>query len=191
MVGSTKIGVIAEEKNDVDVLYQVTAKLVSENSFTLAQFVGHGGGKLQKKARCWADNLIKRGCEAIVLIHDLDKQDEPALRATLSRLLDGINEPPIIILIPVQEIESWLLCDPRAIKAVFNMRRAPRLPGRPEELDDPKRWLSRLVKTNSKTTYLNTIHNKRIAEEMSLSGVTRKCPSFSAYPPFVKDLFRP
>ena len=39
---SIKIGVIAKEINDVEVLYEYTAKLIPENGFAFAQFVGHG-----------------------------------------------------------------------------------------------------------------------------------------------------
>ena len=43
------IGVIAEEVNDVEVLYEMTCKIVSENSFSFKLFVGHGCGKLRRK----------------------------------------------------------------------------------------------------------------------------------------------
>ncbi len=56
---STKIGVIAEEQNDIDVLYQYTCKIIPENSFSFLRFVGHGCGKLRKKCRAWAENLLK------------------------------------------------------------------------------------------------------------------------------------
>ena len=41
---SSRLGVIAEEYNDIDVLYEYTAKLIAENSFRFLPFVGHGCG---------------------------------------------------------------------------------------------------------------------------------------------------
>jgi hypothetical protein len=54
---SIKIGVIAEESNDVEVLYEYTGKLIPANTFSFAQFVGHGCGKLRRKCRAWAGEL--------------------------------------------------------------------------------------------------------------------------------------
>ncbi len=42
---SSRLGVIAEEYNDIDVLYEYTAKLIAENSFRFLPFVGHGCGE--------------------------------------------------------------------------------------------------------------------------------------------------
>ena len=80
---SLKIGVIAEEKNDVEVLYELTCKIINEREFSFKQFVGHGCGKLRRKCGAWAVNLLRRGCTHLVVVHDLDKRNESELRAEL------------------------------------------------------------------------------------------------------------
>ena len=56
---SIKIGVIAEEHNDVEVLLEYTAKLIARSSFSFARFVGHGCGAVRRKCRAWAENLVQ------------------------------------------------------------------------------------------------------------------------------------
>lgn len=179
-----KVGVIAEEKNDIEVLYELTCKLIKENSFSFSHFVGHGCGKLRRKCGAWAQNLMERGCTLLVVIHDLDTRNESELRASLEGHIKGLAFKHSVILIPIEEIEAWLLSDPNAIKTVFKMRKVPPVPSHPERIRDPKEFLTNLVDRNSKSHYLNTIHNRKIAAELVI-GSLKRCPSFSRYPAFL------
>lgn len=179
-----KIGVIAEETNDVDVLYYLTCKLIDEKSFSFKRFVGHGCGKLRRKCSAWADNLISRGCSHLVVLHDLDDYKQDALYKELS---DSITHAPCsasLILIPVREMEAWLLTDPRALKKVFSLHKQPKLPGNPESILDPKKKLTEIIWKCGMKRYINTIHNKKIAKAMSISKA-KTCKSFRPYPAFV------
>lgn len=42
-----QIGVIAEEHNDVEVLEEITAKIISKNKFSFKSFVGHWSAPLR------------------------------------------------------------------------------------------------------------------------------------------------
>ena len=181
-----KIGVIAEEVNDVDVLYEFTCKLVEENKFSFKKFVGHGCGKLRRKCTAWAEVLLRRGCSHLVVIHDLDKFNETSLRTELTNSIDHINFDKYIILIPIKEIEAWLLTDATALKTVFNMSQLPKLPNSPEQLQDPKRSLFDIVGKNVKKIYVNTIHNRKIAAEIRLSNM-KNCRSFQPYTAFMRE----
>ena len=180
-----KIGVIAEELNDVEVLYEFTCKLVEENKFSFKKFVGHGCGKLRQKCKAWAEDLMRRGCSHLVVIHDLDNFDETKLRTQLSNSVNHINFDKYVILIPIKEIESWLLTDATALKTVFNMSQLPTLPKWPEQLEDPKRSLFEIVHKTVKKRYVNTIHNKNIAAETRISKV-KNCRSFKPYLAFLR-----
>jgi hypothetical protein len=181
---SIKIGVIAEEYNDVDVLYEYTAKIIGVNSFSFVRFVGHGCGALRRKCRAWAENLVRRGCECIVIMHDSDGGDEGELRQELEKQIKELGVDCWIVLIPIEEVEAWLLADPDAIKKVFNMQKLPRVSRRPETIKNPKEHLGRIVEKGSKSHYLNTIHNRKIAVEQAISTLDR-CPSFGQYPLFL------
>ena len=178
------IGVIAEEQNDIDVLYELTCKLTLESNFSFSRFVGHGCGKLRRKCRAWSYNLIQRGCSHLVVIHDLDNNDEDRLREELEKSVRGIAFTGYIILIPIYEIEAWLLSDPLALKQTFNMNKLPNVPKHPETIRNPKEYLRDIVWKYCKKYYINTIHNKRIAAAIRIDSLSACC-SFSPYPEFL------
>lgn len=179
-----KIGVIAEDVSDVEVLYELTCKLIRENSFSFKKFVGHGGGALRKKCTAWAENLFLKGCNHIVVLHDLDDNNENELRSELVGYVRNVGYVGYIILIPVREIEAWLLVDDKAIQKVFNMSKRPKLPGNPEEIMHPKEELRDIVWKETKKRYVNTIHNRKIANASRIT-ILRKCRSFRPYHAFI------
>src|ERR1043166_1036454 len=155
-----RIGVIAEEANDIDVLYELTSKVIRSNTFSFGRFVGHGCGKLRRKGGAWAQDLVDRGCSSVVIIHDLDNREELELRCVLEEQIRDLGVRNSIVLIPIEEIEAWLLADSDALRSVFRMRRTPRVPAHPETIRGPKEYLGEIVGRNSKTRYINTIHNR-------------------------------
>lgn len=84
------IGIIAEERNDIDVLNKITGKLVEARRFAFKQFIGHGCGRVRKKCSSWARNLLKRGCNHLVIVHDLDVNIENELRTELTALIQDV-----------------------------------------------------------------------------------------------------
>ena len=185
---AVKIGVIVEAQNDIDVLYELTCKIIRENRFSFLRFVGHGGGAIRKKCASWGKNLLERGCSHLVVVHDLDKNDEKLLRKELEDKIKELRYGHAVVLIPIEEMEAWLLCDARALKTVFSMRRTPSVPRWPEKTAHPKEFLASLVWSNSKKRYLNTIHNRSIARALMLPTLKR-CPSFLLYPRFLRSVF--
>ena len=179
-----RIGVIAEEINDVEVLYELTCKIIAENTFSFRRFIGHGCGKVRRKCAAWSANLMARGCTHLVVLHDLDRHNEEELRKQLETSIAQQNFKGKLVLIPIEELEAWLLSDPIAIKKSFNMQKVPKIRKNVESIPSPKEYLAKIVDRNSKTTYLNTIHNKRIARNVKLTSVKR-CGSFKPYPKFI------
>ena len=52
-------------------------------------------------------------------MHDLDTNEEQTLRRELAQSLAEIPASATVVLIPVHEIESWLMYDANAIRAAF------------------------------------------------------------------------
>lgn len=182
-----RIGVIAEDTSDVDVVKELIRKLKSPNSFCVRHFVGDGCGKLRNKCRAWANQLHLRGCTALLFIHDLDRHKLAKLR---NDLVAALNPCPIAkhtIVIPIEEIEAWLMCDANALKRVFSLKRPPNLPGNPESIVSPKEKLESLVWRHSgkKRRYINTVHNAAIAKLTTVSSL-RKCSAFHDFERFFK-----
>lgn len=178
------IGVIAEEQNDIDVLYELTCKIIDHHKFTFKKFIGHGCGKLRRKCGAWSKDLVRRGCDCLVVLHDLDRNNEAALKKELHQQIASAGASNCLILIPIREIESWLLCDPNALQRAFNMPIAPKTPTSPEVIEDPKKALRDIVWRECNKHYLNTVHNKRIASHIKIETLA-KCPSFLPYPEYI------
>ena len=187
---AASIGVIAEDRSDVDVLYALTCKLGDESSFKFQKFAGGGSGKLRSKCRLWARLLLLKGCEYLVVVHDLDDRNELELRRELEALVDQVGFEDFLVLIPIREIEAWLLCDRAALKQVFGTVAQPKVPAHPETLEDPKKTLRDAIKKSGGHLYIHTVHNKKIAEALQIDSIAKKCGSFRPYVEFVNAVLQ-
>ena len=172
------IGIIAEDQSDVDVITLILSKYIEKNQFSVKKFVGNGCGKLRNKCGSWTKTLIESGCHHVILFHDLDRFDEKALRATLEAKVPTKDFPTSFIVIPTEELEAWLLADQEAIKKAFGLSKAPKRIANCERVASPKEKIGTIVWQIDKKRYLNTVHNKKIAEHIQLDQI-RRCKSFA------------
>ena len=182
-----KMGIIAEDDSDVDIVSAVTLRLLKPNVIGFKKFVGGGCGKLRRKCAAWAKDLVDRGCLWIIVVHDLDEYNEQELRGELTASIALAGAQASIVLIPRREIEAWLLYDPRAIAATFRETDLPRLPGNPESLSDPKKHLRDLVQKRYHKIYLNTVHNGPIAQRINVA-LLRRSNSFLPHFTFTRNV---
>ena len=182
-----KLGIIAEDDSDVGVISQLTRLMVRPRKIGFKRFIGNGCGKILRKCHAWAEILVRKGCLWVVVVHDCDQNDENALRQKLEAAVTAVNARASIVLIPVREIEAWLLFDSKALDSTFKKDRKPHLPGDPESLQDPKKTLGEIIWRAYRKQYLNTIHNEIIAGNLNPKFLSR-ARSFAPYPPFVRAL---
>jgi hypothetical protein len=180
-----KIGIIAEDDSDVAVLRELTLSLLSPHKIKFNRFVGDGCGKLRRKCGAWARILVQQGCPFIVLVHDLDAYNEGQFRAMLEGAIATAPAKAKVVLIPKREIEAWLLYDGQAIARAFNAAQNPQLPGNPESILDPKKYLRDLVRKKYRKEYLNTVHNAPIARRIDIA-LLNKSTSFLPQVAFAK-----
>jgi hypothetical protein len=179
LIVSRRIGVIAEDKSDVEVVEILIAKIRPSRRFSVKYFVGHGCGRIRSKCRGWATDLSLRKCELLILVHDLDCADLFDLSQELTSALRPCPINSHLVVIPVREIEAWLLTDPNAIRDGLNLRSTPSRIANPEAILDPKRKLREIIESGSqgRKVYINTIHNTKIAQYLALNKL-RACQSF-------------
>jgi hypothetical protein len=176
---SIKLGVLAEDASDVDVLRAVLPKISPSKRFGIKPFLGRGCAKLHNKCNAWATILAQSGCSVLILIHDSDGKNVTKIIKSVEAALIPCPIDPYIVVVPIEEIEAWLLTDAAAIRATFSLKKNPKCPANPERICSPKEYLRDLVSKASGRTreYINTIHNKRIAERVTLTSL-RKCSAF-------------
>jgi hypothetical protein len=183
------VGIIAEDYCDVDSIRVLIHRIAKNSRIGIRQFVGKGCGKIMRKCHAWSRQLKQKGCTLLILIHDLDRNTLTDLRGKIRSALNPCSINNHLICIPVQELEAWLLSDPAAIKAAMNIRKVPNVTGRPENINSPKEYLGQIIyrASNGEKIYLNTKHNEKISEELSISKAVKRCPSFVPFNNFVQE----
>ena len=173
------VGLIVENQSDEDVVYGLLAKLVTK-PFGRRRFHSRGCGKLRSKCVAWAKDLYTRGCRALVVVQDLDQNELVQLRLALEALIATTAFAKRAVVIPVREIEAWLLADERAIQTSLALRNPVAATRSPEHEADAKRRLYEVIfaASDRRVEYVNTVHNKRITTQADPEIIEAKCPSF-------------
>lgn len=182
---SRTIGIIAEDLSDVEIA-QILARKISRKPLGFKHFVGRGCGKIRSKCRGWARVLEDRGCTGVVVIHDLDQHNEQELRLALEQELVSCRLRRKAVVIPVREVEAWLLSDEVAIKVALKLAKQPGRISNPQSINRPKEHLRDLIYRCSyhQTTYVNSIHNVKIAKSLSVHTLASRCSSFGPFKAF-------
>ena len=125
----------------------------------------------------------------LLLIHDLDRKTLGELKKGLE---DELNTSPIsnkLVCIPVEELEAWLMSDPKTLKDIFNLKRLPKIGNKPESISSPKEKLGEFIYSCSdkKVRFLHTKHNVVIANLIPINEIDKKCPSFKPFNEFVSN----
>ena len=189
-MSNPRIGIIAEDEIDIECIKIFTRRMLPNKQIGFKKFVGHGCGKIKRKANAWARQFKRQMCNSIILIHDLDKNNKITL---LENLRSAFLPSPIeryIIVIPVEEMEAWLLADANAIRKVFNIKKNIIIPSSPELISSPKEYLGSLVRKETEKTflYIHTQHNDKLAKVIDVDEISRKCPSFLSLKNFIEML---
>ncbi len=175
------IGLIVEDISDYDCLKNIIARIVNKDNITFKKAIGNGCGKLRRKAVSYSKNLTNRGCDLIILVHDLDRNDYKKLTLELNLLIKQSPAKNNFVCIPIEEIEGWFLSDPEGLKESLNLDRKPKITGNPESIASPKEKLEEYVYScsNKSKIYLNTKHNSILAANLCLNKMREKSTSFS------------
>jgi dihydrofolate reductase len=133
-----------------------------------------------RRAAWYAAEALRRGCHALVLLRDADRQ----VHARRAALRDGVSSAGVssVIGIPIETIEAWLLADPDAFVRAFGV-------GHKQVVDDPERlWGARsdAASNHPKNVWGRACRDierdprvdsaVRVAREIDLNLLARACP---------------
>lgn len=182
------IGIIAEDDTDYQAIKILVRRLTGINNLKFKPKLGGGGGRILNKSLAWSNELARRGCDLLLVFHDLDTNDHGTLKGKLETRLESSMLSKRYICIPVEEIEAWFLSDPEGIKSTFSLERIPKVDGLPETIHSPKEYLrSKIAKcSNYEITYVPR-QNASMAIRLSLEKASQKCPSFKSFKTFIES----
>lgn len=152
-----------------------------------------GCAQLRIKAPMWMRQLVEIDeCDALVLVHDLDRnpqngqlRDEHELRRLLARIPAPASAAPHLC-IPVEELEAWFFASERVLQEIC--RKPTEAHPSPHTIARPKERLFELSKGANRKPRHSTNDNPRYAELLELDACARRCPAFHALTEFVAGL---
>ncbi len=181
-MNNRSIALIAEDDTDCDTIREIVHRVLDRNIST-KKWASRGCSTLKKKLSAQLTAMSNRGCNAFIIIHDLDRNpqnnslnDEAKLRQTLEALASkakGINKH---ICIPVEELEAWFWSDPDVVKHIGRGNGIASI--NPHLIAKPKEQLIKLsAGENSKPRY-STNENVKLAKMLNLDLCSDRCQSF-------------
>ncbi|RYF19782.1 MAG: DUF4276 family protein [Flavobacteriales bacterium] len=175
------IGIIAEDLSDIEASKLLIKRIIQKDRMPFKHYTGDGCGKIMRKALDWSNLLHQRGCDLLVLIHDLDRNHLLKLKGDLQAVLKSSKMQNKLICIPTEEMEAWFLSDMDGLRTAMSLKRTPKAFTNPENVPSPKEKLGEIVYlcSNKERSYLNTKHNSKLALSLSIDLMKTKCPSFN------------
>jgi len=177
-------GIPGEDKSDVTTLKILIHRLADDNSIAIKTKGYAGSGEMLKKGGEQLKLFVRLGCHRLIICYDADNEEpksryqEVVKRIIKKSGLMGKTEI-ICIVIPVQEIEAWILADIEAVTHIFKNWH-PKPIANPESIESPKEYLEKLSRdANNRPRYNHATHNEKVAQYLDLDKVLQKCPSFN------------
>lgn len=172
--------ILGEDDSDFETLKVLIRRLANDDK-TPVKGKGFGGhAKLLKDGWKILEQMAMLGCTRFVIAHDADQKP---VREIERELVEKIIKPSgvtacVCLLVPVQEIEAWLLADLSAASKIFKGWKPADMPN-PETIRSPKEYLEKLSRQgNGKPRYVHATHNPAMARHVCLGKISKNCPSF-------------
>jgi hypothetical protein len=171
------IGLIVEGKYDKSALPILAARCRPNARFVTRECRGSVLGKISGLVQDLSDHP---DIEKILIVSDADGRDPQHLERELSSRILGSYPFPVIPIIIVQELETWLIADPEALKKIIGFGKTF------TNLETVRDAKSKLEKLFRGTRYTSEMAGK-IAGALDLDLLERRCPRFSLFKKAVVD----
>jgi hypothetical protein len=180
--------ILGEDYSDVDTLKVILRRLRGDPHLPIRGKGYSGSGELLQKGCNQLLAFAELGCRHFVVCHDADGADPAPHHAQVAARIvkpAGVADRCCIV-IPVQELEAWLLADIEAVSNLFDWQ--PHPIANPENVPSPKEHLEKLSRISKhRSRYNHAKDNPRLAEHIDLAKVSKKCRSFHPLEKFVQS----
>lgn len=186
------IALIAEDDTDCDTVRKIVHRVLGTNTKTKL-WASKGCSTLKRKLSAKLKAMFNDGCNAFIIIHDLDRNpqnnslnDEAKLRKTLEIAVSQVQGVNKHICIPIEELEAWFWSDPDVVKHVGRGKGQAKT--NPHLITKPKEELIKLSIGQNKKPRYSTNMNVELAEMLDLKLCSDRCPSFKNLLNFLQSI---
>jgi hypothetical protein len=185
------IGVLGEQSSDCEFIEVMIKRISRQSKMRFAKKSFDGCGNLLREGAKHLKNLAAAGVSQFIVCIDADGKEVSERQAEVrTRIFDAASfkqeECNAAIVVPVQEIESWILANASAFNKPFptwNLKDHKK----PESIQDPKRVLEKSTQMhNGRPRYSPKTHNRVAAEHLDIGKLCEVCPSFKNFHAFVE-----
>lgn len=187
------VGVLAEDITDCDVVVALIRVIHKDKKVGVKRYGANGAPALRKKLRSQIKRMLKQGCSAFIIMHDLDRgsttkklNDKALLMRELEQIVDSTGVDLRFICIPVEELEAWFWSDQAVLDKVAGDNTA-KAHHHPHMIDDPKSKLERLSYKNGKAQHSSN-QNKELVGILDINVCAQRCLEFAALRDFIATL---
>lgn len=182
-------GVIGEDRSDVETLKILIRSIAGDNSLSVRTKGYSTCSEMLTKGYKQLQLFEKLKCTRFIACYDSDRDDPAARREELiAKVFDkaGVSGE-CCALVPIQELESWILADIKAVTNIIKGWRPEKEVKQPELIKDPKEYLEKLSRENQRPKYSHATHNPAIAPFLDVKLIAERCPSFLPLERIVKE----
>ena len=185
--------ILAEDKSDVACLEVLIKRLKNNDSEKIKGKGFKSCGNMLNQGKRALKAHEQLGYNKFIICYDRDKDTvQQRYQEVISKIIKPsgikIKKDNICILIPVEEIEAWILADIQAVSKVFPSWKPIQNFPTPESVINPKEKLKQLSQIKkSKPLYIHDRHNQDILKHVDLKTVKDKCPSFKKLANFIEE----
>ena len=178
---------IGEDDSDVATLKVLVRRLTKSENLSIRSKGYSGCAEMLRKGAQQLKAFCQLGCTKLIVCYDSDgnSPDERSLQVQERIVKPSCISKPCVVIVPVEELEAWILADIKAVSKVFKGWN-PKEISSPEKIRSPKEHLEKLSRdANHRPRYSHATHNEKVAIHLDLVKVEKKCESFCKLKAFV------
>jgi hypothetical protein len=181
-------GIIGEDESDARTLKELVHCLANDRSLKIKTKGFEGCGQMLRRGAGQIKLFAQLGLTRFIVAYDADGHDP---RDRYDEVMAKVIRPSGVqtgycVLIPVQEIEAWILADIESVSNVFSSWHPDPITQDPEKIENPKEFLEKRSRDSRKRpVYDHSTHNEKVARHLNLEIVRKRCPSFAPLVKFV------
>jgi energy-coupling factor transporter ATP-binding protein EcfA2 len=179
----------ATSASQLDTLKVLIRRIHDDQSLRVLAKDYSGCGEILKRGANQLQSFANQGCTKFIVCHDADGPDPLRKHREIeSRVVRPSGCEQCCIVIPVHEIEAWILADiDNVAKHVSKYWNPPAFEGNPEGVEKPQKVLENMSRNSKKMPrYSHTSDNEVVARHLDLARVRSRCPSFRPFIDFVR-----